>query len=250
MNTPNPDVTAANALAIRSIVEEVVRRIRAEAAAGPAAATPTPRPSPPPAVTPAIPDKIVTLNLVERLPAGTSRLTVSAKAVITPSARDRARERGITIERTSNAASAAPARPFIVAHAEAGPDAAARTAEIVRAVPRAAHLPATGLADVITAIATHASRDGARAILLTSRCAVAVVVGNRSASLRAVTGRDAAGILASAAECGANLVVVNPKDLSALNLGRLAAEFAGRDFPVPATLATAPAGCGCTTHAH
>jgi hypothetical protein len=117
-------------------------------------------------------------------------------------------------------------------------------------VPRASQLPATGLADVIHSIATHASRDAARAILLTTRPAAAVVLANRSASIRGVTGRDAAGLLVAAAECGANLLVVRPSDFAAAALGRLATDFAGRDMPVPNDLAAAPAGCGCNTHPH
>lgn len=249
MNATHPAAGQPNADAIRAIVEEVVRRIQADAArhAAPASAGVAATA----AVPTAIHDKVITLDLVERLPDGTSRLTVSKAAVITPSARDRARERGIAIERAAEGAAAAPvARPLVVAHADAGPDAAGRTAEIVRVIPHASRLPATGLVDVVASLATHASRDGARGILLTARPAAAVILANRSASLRAVAGRDAAGLLAAAAECGANLLVVNPKDLSATSLGRLAAEFVGRYLDVPSDLAIAPAGCGCTSHPH
>ena len=238
--------STANADAVRSIVEEVLRRIRAEAAAK-AISNAAPRAAPAPtAGSPALPDRVISLGLVEKLPAGTARIVVHEKAVVTPSARDRAKERGIAIERSAAQAAAAGAvRPFVVAHADAAADAAARTAEIARAVPRSQHLPATGLADVLHAIATHASRDAARAVLLTGRPAAAVVLANRSASLRAVTGRDAAAILAAAAECGANMLVMNPKDLPTSAMNRLCVEFASREFAVPADLAVAPAGCGC-----
>lgn len=247
MNPRNPGPSAADSQAIRTIVEEVVRRIRSASSAiavPPAAAAPR---SPAPAAA-AFSEKVITLDMVERLPAGTTRLAIAEKAVVTPSARDRARERRITIERRAPSAVHASARPLVVAFAEAGPDAASRAAEIVRGVPRASQLPATGLADVVASIATHASRDAARAVLLTSRPAAAVVLANRSASLRGVTARDAAGLMAAAADCGANLLVVQPGDIPAAALVRLAADFAGRDMPVPIELAAAPAGCGCKTH--
>jgi pyruvate/2-oxoglutarate dehydrogenase complex dihydrolipoamide acyltransferase (E2) component len=249
VNPPHQVTGRPSADAIRAIVEEVVRRIRADAAGR--AGAPSPAAAAPAAAPAGIPDKVITLDLVERLPQGTSRLTVSRAAVITPSARDRARERGIAIERAAGGGIDAPAaRPLVVAHADAGPDAAGRTAEIVRAIPHASRLPATGLGDVVNALALHASRDGARGILLTSKPASAVILANRSASLRAVAGRDAAGLLAAATECGANLLVVNPRDLSTTSVGRLATEFVARELTVPADLATVPAGCGCKSHPH
>ena len=91
-----------------------------------------------------------------------------AAAVITPSAADRARERGITIVRGSaSAAAPAVARPFLIAQAACPSQESARAAAIARAVPGAQQFPASGLADVITALADHASRDAARGILLT-----------------------------------------------------------------------------------
>jgi hypothetical protein len=239
---------------IRRLVAEVIARVTAPAAP-PVAASPTggstygQRQA---ASGVALTDKVVTLAVLERLPAGTARVVVAAGAVVTPSAREHAHDTGIEIVRgTAAPASPAASRPFIIAHAECGSDAAARCASLARVIPAAQQLPATGLADVVAAIATHASRDGARAILLAGRPAVAVVLANRSASLRAVTARDAAGLLAAAVECSANLLVVDPKAFSAVALDRVCGDFSRRDPGVaPAELAVAPAPCACTTHAH
>jgi len=155
--------------------------------------------------------RVISLGMLEKLPAGVARVSVEAAAVITPSARDHARDKGIAIERVSAAAGqpAATRVPFLVAHAECSGDASARTAAIARAVPGAAQLPASGLADVVATLALHASRDAARGILLTTKPALATVLANRSASLRAVTARDPATLAAAAAECNANLLVVD-----------------------------------------
>lgn len=248
MTPQNAGPTAADPRAIRAIVEEVVRRIILESAAvaAPATATSPPRPS----AGATFAEKVITLDMVERLPAGTTHLAIAEKAVVTPSARDRAKERRISIARSGPAAGRSSRRPLFVAFADAGPDAAGRAADIVRAVSGASQLPATGITDVVHSIATHASRDAARAILLTTRPSAAVVLANRSASLRAVTGRDAPGLLAAAAECGANLLVVRPGDFAAAALGRLADDFAGRDMTVPNELAAATAGCGCKALPH
>lgn len=240
---------------IRKLVAEVIARITASAAA-PVAPAPAPASTsgqPQAAGGVALTDKVVTLASLERLPAGTARVTVAAGAVVTPSAREHARDAGIEIVRGSgSAATQTPAvRPFIIAHAECGGDAAGRCATIARGVPGAQQLPATGLPDVVAALATHASRDGARGLLLSGRPAAAVILANRSTGLRAVTARDAAGLLAAAAECSANLVVVDPKAFSSVSLERVCGEFARRELgPAPAELAAAPTPCGCKAHPH
>jgi hypothetical protein len=247
---------------VQRLVAEVIRRIQAE----PRAAAPYTAPAAPAAAPAssygapeakshglALTDKVITLALLERLPAGTKHVVINAKAVVTPSARDYAKEAGITVVRggaTAATASAAPPRPFLIAHAQCKADPAAKAAAIARAVSAAQQLPPSGLADVITSLATHASRDAARGILLTSRPAVATILANRSASLRAVTGRDAAQLLAAAADCQANLLIVDPAAFSG-GLERVCIDFALRPAgPLPTELASAPAGCGCKTHAH
>ncbi|MFM8951658.1 MAG: hypothetical protein ACKOOF_01135 [Planctomycetaceae bacterium] len=220
---------------VQRLVAEVIRRIHAEKQTA----------------APMLTGRVITLHAVERLPAGTRQVVVDAQAVITPSARDHAKEAGIAIVRGAAASppvSAAPPRPFLIAHAQCANDPAAKAAAIARAVPGSQQLPPSGLADVITAIATHASRDAARGILLTSRPAVAAILANRAASLRAVTGRDAASLSAAATDCQANLLIIEPNVFTG-SLERLCSDFANRPAaPLPSELATAPAGCGCKTH--
>jgi len=239
--------------AIRAIVAEVLRRIGpvAEAAPRPAATSPVTAPAAPTVAGISLPGRVISLALLEKLPAGVGRVTVEAAAVITPSARDHARDKGIAIERraAANSRPAGVSVPFVVAHAECGGDAAARAAALARAVPGATQLPASGLADIVAALALHASRDGARGILLTGKPTIACVLANRSASLRAVTARDPAALAAAAAECSANLLVVDPASFPAAALSRLATELAARPAgDVPAPLAARPIGCGCQGH--
>ena len=253
MNTPAPDRAM-----IERLVAEVIGRLAVAAplprAAAAAAAAPTSASgygSPVTATDTAVADRVITLAILERLPAGTRRVTIDPRAVVTPSARDHAKESGIAIVRgAAPAGQPVPARPFLVATAACAVDPAVKAAAITRAVPGAARLPASGLADVIAAIAVHVSRDAARGVLLTGRPALAIILANRSASLRAVGGRDAATLAANAAACAANLLVIDPATFSGA-LDRVCADFAGRPSgPIPAELATVPAGCGCTSHPH
>jgi pyruvate/2-oxoglutarate dehydrogenase complex dihydrolipoamide acyltransferase (E2) component len=247
--------TTVDPKAVQAIVAEVVRRIHAAAKSDLPAAAPTAAPASAPATPPvpaaagvSIAGRVISLAMLEKLPAGTSCVTIDATAVITPSAREHARDNGIAVERAPAAKSgpAAVTGPFLVAHAECGGDAASRAAALARAVPGAAQLPATGLADVVTTLAMHASRDAARGVLLTGKPALAVVLANRSASLRAVTACDPATLTAAAAECNANLLIVDPASFPAAALLRLAAGLATKPAgETPADLAARPAGCGC-----
>ncbi len=240
-----------DAEAIRSLVAEVLRRLRPEMATRPAAASTlapvtTPVPSYSAGVT--VAGRVISLLMLEKLPAGTTRVTVEAAAVITPSAREYARDKSIAIDRAV-AGSRAGGVPFFVARAECTVDVASRAAAVARAVPGGVQLPATGLADVIAALAVHASRDGARGVLLTGKPATAAVLANRSASLRAVTARDPGTLAAAASEAAANLLIVDPSTFPAALLLRVATDFATRPAPeIPAALAVRPAGCGCKGH--
>jgi len=47
-------------------------------------------------------DKLITVATLDRLPAGTTEVTVAARAVVTPLARDEARDRGIRLNRNTS----------------------------------------------------------------------------------------------------------------------------------------------------
>lgn len=232
---------------IRRIVEEVVRRLvtppLAAVPTAPPSAAPTARSAPPLLV-----ERVVSVATLQRLPAGTSRIQVERGAVVTPAAREYAAEQAIVIERAAGEAVAV-GQPFVVAQAGCRTDVSRQAAAVVRAVPGATRIPSSGLGDVLAAIALHASRDGARGLLLTGRAALAVAAANRSSALRAVTATDVRSLAAAVAEVEANLVVIDP-DRFAGGLDRAAADLARRAAAAPpAELAAAP-GCGCTSHPH
>lgn len=255
---------------VAGIVREVLRRLAAAPAAParPAARVPAPQPTPQPAPPSppsgfAIGEKVVSAATLAAVPPGTRSVRLRADAVVTPSARDAAREAGYELVRgpAGGAAVAAPAAfPFVVATADAGAEAQARAAAISRAVPLARRLPATGLADVAATLALDLPRDGGRALVLAGRPHAAVALANRAPGIRAVTARDTATLLAAAAECAANLVVVAPRDFSAVALERVAVALATRPAGAPpAELAPpdacpcggpATAACACTSHPH
>jgi len=258
MNAPafTPDQVAA-------IVREVLRRIRADlqpASASPAAPAALALPTAQAAAAPTaaagvfqLAEKLITAASLAAIPAGTKTVMLRHDALITPSGRDAARAAGCTLLRTAKGAQATPgaapaSRPFFVAAAECPGDSAARTAGLVRLLPGAQQLPATGLTDVVASLGLHLTRDGGRGILLAGRPHVAVALANRSPGVRAVTARDTTTLLGAAQECAANLLVIAPRDFSASSLERIGVTLAGRDpGPAPAELAPpAAAGCACS----
>jgi len=262
MATPSTTVGPLDAELVRHLVSEVLRRLtlardkpeeQTATLPGSAASTPPTAPAretPAAAAGPRLCSAVISLAALEKLPVGTSRVIVPPTAVITPSARDHARDKGLLIDRAFAPSEPAWIRgPFLVAQAECGPDAATRAAAIVRVVPAAAHLPASGIADVVAALALRASRDGARGVLLAGRPALAAALANRSTSLRAVTARDPAALAAAATECNANLLVVDPASFPAAAIVRLAVDLATQPAgETPAPLANRAAGCGCKEH--
>ena len=214
---------------VAGLVREVLRRIHAEAAEAPVAGVGAASPPPLPTLC-VIPSKVITLDTFKLVPQGTRRVGVRSDAVITPSARDHAREAGIELVRGD-------VQPpvhstIVIGQADCLANAASRAASIARAIAGAQQLPASGLADVVAAIALHVGRDGAKGVLLTGRPAAAVVLANRFSSLRAVTARDAATLLAAAAQCAANVLIINPQEFASGALERACIEFASRDTGV------------------
>lgn len=251
-----PSGVGSDAEMVRRLVAEVVRRIRA-AAPAPTAGPPRAEPrsgAPTPAVGGhPLSATVVTLGTLEQLPAGTRRIIVAARAVITPSAREHAADAGIEIVRGAALSAAAAVRPFFVAQADCGGSPLPRAAALVRAVPGGQQLPTSGLGDLLTALATHADRDAAWGILLTGRPALGAAAANRHPALRAVTGRDVAALREAVIQCGANLLVADPAAFPAGSLERLCAEVAGRPpAGVPAELAGPPeaTACGCQGKHH
>ena len=139
--------------AVAAIVAEVLRRVRAQAAASSARAPAAAAQS---AAGVVLAERVLSLSILERLPPGTRQVILPPTAAVTPSARDHAREHGISIVRAGQSATLAPVvRPFVIAHADCPAVAVARCAAIARLVPTAQQLPPSGLADVLQAIATH-----------------------------------------------------------------------------------------------
>lgn len=246
---PTTHVSAELEQLVARIAAEVVRRVHEATPQGAA------KPSTPLAAIPSVPqthvlaEKVVTLASVAKIPPDTAVVTVPQNAVLTPSAREWLRDRRMTVQRSSTSPGVAVSIPpaFLVATCDLPARTAAHAAAVVRAVPGGEQLPAAGLTNLIAAFAEASTRSGSRGLLLSPRPAAAALIANRTRAVRAVAATDVRTALATAAECRATLLVVDPARFTAGGLQRLALEFAKQTHAeLPADLADASRPCGCS----
>ena len=242
MPTPSP----VSSHDIARLVTEVLRRIHAE--------TDSPQPkqsqSIAPQATTTVSDRVIAAETIINLAPGTKVAYVDQKAVITPSARDLARDRGIEFIPTHPDTAQKTNPPLLLAQAECTTDVSAVAATIRRAVSTSQQLPSAGLGPTLESFADHAGRDAGRCILLTENTAVASVAANRFPAIRAVLGSDPTALTDSIARCAANLVILDPCQFSTASLTQIAKHLTARTIQPPEILATAHADkahadCSC-----
>lgn len=233
---------------VARLVTEVINRIRQQNApnqhTGPSPGMAT---QPNPGSTVRITDRVIGADTIARLPANTSQLKLPHRVVVTPSARDAARERGISLVPETEPATVASSRLLVIARVECRTDVSSLAATISRAVPASQQLPAAGLTSVLASLADHVGRNAARGLLLTDNAAVACVAANRHQAIRAVTANDVASLETASAACAANLIIVEPERFPSRILERIATALTVRESTPPECLIaeTQHPGCGC-----
>ncbi len=231
---------------IAHLVTEVLRRIHAETDGSKTQSAGLT----PPETTATVPDRVIAAETIIKLAPGTRVAYVKHKAVITPSARDLARDRGITLVPAKANTSQPTESQLFIAQAECSTDVSSVAATIRRAVSTIQQLPSAGLATTLESFADHAGRDAARCILLTENAAVACVAANRFHAIRAIVGSDTTTVADSISRCAANLVILNPSQFSLASMAQIAKELTTRMGNPPKILAAAHANtshgdCSC-----
>ena len=237
---PNQPPVSSNDIA--RLVTEVLRRIHAETDSS---QTQSARLTPPEAAA-TVSDRVIAAETIIKLAPGTKVAYVERKAVITPSARDLARDRGIEFITAKTDTTQKSDPQLFIAQAECATDVSAIAATIRRAVSTSQQLPSAGLATTLKSLAEHASRDAARCILLTENTAVACVAANRFPPIRAVLGSDPPAVADAITRCAANLVILDPRQFSTASLTHIAKQLTEQTGQPPEILAMAHADKGHT----
>ncbi len=236
---------------IAHLVTEVLRRIRTETR--PKVSTDrqvlTDRQSTPTAT---LADRVIAAKTIVNLAPGTRVAYIADKAVITPSARDIAKDRGIKLVTAQAKPQQLSHRQLILAQADCTRNVSDATGAVRRAVPTSQQLPSAGLATTLEALADHTGRDAARCILLSENTTVACIAANRFPAIRAVTATDNTTLKTSSAACAANVLILDPRDFSVGSLAQIAKSFARHPAQNPPLILTTSQptkdrrSCSCT----
>ena len=172
-----------------------------------------------------LPDRVIAAKTIVNLARGTKVAYIVNKAVITPSARDIARDRGIELVTAQTTPQQPSHRPLILAQADCTGSVSDVAGAICQAVSASQQLPSAGLVTTLESLADHAGRDAARCILLSENTVVACVAANRFPAIRAVTATESTTLKTSSVACAANVLILSPRDFSVSSLVQIAKAF-------------------------
>lgn len=210
-------------------VERVVREVLARLSAGntPAAARPaTIETSKKDIGELALGEKLITLAALQGQLAGVTRLSVLAKAVITPAARDLLREQKIAVVRGMSAgAKAAVSGSLLVGVAETSFDVTKLLSRLRESGVELEQLAKTGLASVCAEVAEGVALGGKLGLILAGHGPAALCLANRRRGVRAVLGQRIEDVDRALKTIGANLLVVEPARTSWFELRRSVEAF-------------------------
>lgn len=216
------------------IVAEVLRRL--EQLADTPAEKPPPPTAPLPPVSQAKPNntqnatdlvvegRVVSLaSIRDRLP-GKKRLVVSTGAVITPSVRDELRKRGVQLTRTGEVVTTATPTTSVFVLVSSSTPAAERLAS------QAAQLgcesaQCSDLQAAAVQFSEQLGRTESTGIWLSEEPLVAACLANRDCQIRASVAHDLTQVQAARSAIGTNLVVVDPRRVTAFQWKQIVAEL-------------------------
>ncbi|HZZ29867.1 MAG TPA: RpiB/LacA/LacB family sugar-phosphate isomerase [Pirellulales bacterium] len=174
-------------------------------------------------------EKVISAESLANRLNGVQRVIVSARAVVTPAARDSLKEKNITLVRSLQAAAAKPSQ-LIVASSVSKKGAAFDCADVLGQLRQRGmeveELPAVGVAQAAANIAAAVESGKKLGVLLTDQAAAALCIANRQRGVRAamVTNRGELNDLVQ--NLGVNLLVIDALRRSKSEIQRLVEAFA------------------------
>ncbi len=153
-------------------------------------------------------ERVISLDSLDERIQGVDRIVLSARAVITPAARDELRQRGIVVTHASSDVESG--RKLVVCLTELKQDL---NLDVIKreSSGRWTTIETLRSDNLVTAVGTLANRligGGVHGILVTSVPIVAVCLANRYSSIRAAWIHDASEVAAATQLIGANLLIV------------------------------------------
>jgi ribose 5-phosphate isomerase RpiB len=175
-------------------------------------------------------DKVISeATLGDRL-KGIQRIVVSARAVVTPSARDLLKEKNVTLVRALKAAKSGTAQ-LVVGSNETTFDAAGLVQKLSRRGIQAQQNAGRDLARLTSEMAEHVAVGQKIGVLITAQTAAALCLANRRRGVRAAMVENRGELNQVLQAIGANLLVIDPTRRSPLEIERLIEAFAAVPAP-------------------
>ena len=172
-----------------------------------------------------ITDSVVSEGTLKGKLDNVQKVIISARAVITPSARDLLKEKNISLTRALKRASTSPTR-LVVGTAGVKLDTSGLLRGLTSRGVTAEQLPAVGLAQVCCELADEATKGGKLAVLLTNNPTAAVCLANRHRGVRAATATHRGEVNDVIRAIGCNFLVIDMTRRQSAELQRIVDTFA------------------------
>jgi len=218
---------SAEVALIDEIVSRVLKELRTKEAAAPSVPAAVPALTQNPVQRPAnsevaVTAAVVTGELLEKSIGGAKRVRVAPKAILTPSARDVVRQRGLEIVRESAASTKAPTAAWRVLISSAGPQVDSALDDL-RSSGVGFDRQLTGTTEeAVTAAISALSRGEVKGIvLLTGSPELAACLANRSERVKAVALRDVALLGDIRRQFEPNLIAIDPGNRNSFELRQI-----------------------------
>lgn len=163
--------------------------------------------------------RVVTMNDVANRLDGVRRVSVASKAIVTPAVVDLLIRRGIVLERTDTKENRPASIRLSLASMGIEFDPAALNGVLAREGFRTDHTTFDCLIKANDRLAEDILQPDTLGVLLTRHVAAALCLANRHSGVRA------AADVSAAAAIGANVLIVDPRELSFFRLKQIVADF-------------------------
>lgn len=212
---------------IDEIVSRVLKELRTKEAAAPSVPAAVPALTQNPVQKPAnsevaITAAVVTGELLEKSIGGVKRVRVASKAILTPSARDVIRQRGLEIVRESAASAKAPVAAWRVLISSAGPQVESALDDL-RSSGAGFDRQLTGTVEEAVSAATSTLTRGEKKgiVVLTGSPELAACHANRCERIQAVALRDVAALSDIRRQFQPNLIAIDPGNRNSFELRQI-----------------------------
>ncbi|WP_417375022.1 hypothetical protein [Gimesia maris] len=179
-------------------------------------------------------DKVITADLLAAKVKGKAAVGIAAGAILTPTAKDYLRQNQISVHRASTSAASTKQgskwRTIVLTHSSAVENALTDLEQQTGA--RWSQELSTSLTDSVQdAISSLCRADAAGVVLFASTAEKAACLANRNQKIRAAAVQDVNHLREVISQLGPNLICVNPKQKSFIELRNLVKTFVKAGVP-------------------